>query len=215
MPKGENATAQRGFTDTFRGVPGGIGSTGKLLTRIQRVGLQQFYQSPEHALQLQLLRRMSTGQDFGLSPEEAGSIQERGRVAQEAAFRQATDQVGNLGAAGYLTSGQQQQMGQNALYARSTGLADFQRQEFLRQLEEARQRPMFQLQSVEGLANALTGIPNFSQINELLRTRIMAQQAAQPAAQPMGGGGAPSGGGINWGQLAGQAGMAAAGAMLV
>jgi len=204
MPKTENAVAQTGFTGSFKGVPGGIGSTGKLLTRIQRVGLQKFYDSPEHALQLQLLRRMSTGQDFGLSPEEAGRIQERGRLAQEAAFRQATDQVGNLWAAGFLTSGQQQQMGQNALFARSTGLADFQRQEFLRQLEEARQRPLFQLQSVEGLANALTGIPNFSQINELLRTRIMAQQAAGGGAVPQPGGGGGGGGGFPWGQIGGQ-----------
>lgn len=206
MGKSAAGISSKSFDKSFKGVPGGTGSFAKLGTQIQRAGLAEFMQSPQRELQLSLLRRLSTGKDFGLSTQEAGRIQEQGRTAQEAAFRQGTDQIGNLFSRGSITSGQQQALTRSALAQRSAGLADFQRREFIRQLQEARQRPLFQVQAIESLANALTGIPNFQQINELLRTRAI---LSNPLAQV----GGPGGGGSGGGGISSLLGRAAGGAL--
>lgn len=205
MAKTAAGSSTQGFVKSFKGVPAGIGKTSKLLQRIGTTGLAEFFQSNERRNQLSTLRRLSSGKDFGLSPEEAGRIQEEGRGAQEAAFSTNRDAILNARASGNITGGQLQNLLQGASFARSAGLADFQRQEFLRKLEEARQKPLFQLQSTEALANALTGIPNFNQINELLKTRIAARGPGGGAAFGAAGGGGAPGGPNAFGRAAGGA----------
>lgn len=189
------------------------------LVEQQFADLQRFRASPERAQQLDLLRRLSTGKDFGLSPEEAGRIQEEGRLAQEAAFRQGREQIGSLFSRGSITSGQRQSLLRNALAQRGAGLADFQRREILRKLQEARTRPLFQVQAIEALANAMTGTPNLNQMLALQQlsnqTQALGIQAATKFKKNGGGaggilggaaGGAATGfkyGGGLWGALGG------------